>query len=106
MVGGIQELTVAHQYSDRVVGTVSEFPGFIMNDTLLGDFVTIVAYIGRVPCRVEGTITKGELLVVGPTPGVAISSEGYDIGPGKIVGRALENHDGPESLIEILVGKY
>lgn len=105
MIGGNAEVTAATKDSRAIVGTVSENPGFIMNDTLEGDNVVAIAYIGRVPCRVEGPINKGDLLVVGNNAGVAISSISTDNLLGKVVGKALESSDGTKELIEIVVGR-
>jgi hypothetical protein len=106
MIGGNAEVTAATKDSRAIVGTVSENPGFIMNDTLEGDNVVAIAYIGRVPCKVEGNVKKGDLLVVSNNAGVAtsvtISTEDLT---GKVVGKALESNDSTKSIIEILVGR-
>ena len=106
MIGGDAEVTAATNDSRAVVGTVSERPGFLMNDGLEGDNVIPVAYIGRVPCRVEGEIKKGDLLIVSNNAGVACSTSitNSDL-LGKFVGKSLEDSDGTKELIEILVGR-
>lgn len=106
MLGGEAEVTAATKDSRAVVGTVSEKPGFIMNDGLQGDNVVPVAYIGRVPCRVEGEIKKGDLLVTSNNAGIACATTitNTDI-TGKFIGKALEDSDGTKELIEIVVGR-
>ena len=108
MIGGLAEVTAAIQNSNSVIGTVSDKPGFIMNDGLEGDNVVAVSYIGRVPCKVEGEIKKGDLLVVSNNAGVAcstsITSSDHAM-LGKIIGKALEDSDGTRSIIEIVVGR-
>jgi hypothetical protein len=107
MIGGDQEITIATELSNKLVGTISEKPGFLMNDGLTGKHVYPIAYIGRVPCRVMGKIHRGDLLVVGPVPGVAIA-EAYtmEASIGNCVGKALQDYDSDsEGMIEILVGR-
>jgi hypothetical protein len=104
MVGGEQEVTIAVKDSLPVIGTVSENPGYLMNSELCGNYVTPVAYIGRVPCRVIGDVNRGDRLSPSNIPGVAqaTSSAGF----GQSIGIALENYnDTIEGLIEILVGR-
>ena len=105
-IGGSAEVSIALEKSYSVVGTVSENPGYLMNSELVGEHVTPVAYIGRVPCRVKGIVRRGELLVVSDTPGVAMVRHSRDILPGQLVGKALQEYtnDG-EGVIEILVGR-
>lgn len=105
-IGGAAEVTVAEKGNVGVVGTVSENPGFLMNDTLEGDYLTSVAYIGRVPCRVNGEIKRGDLLAVGDTAGVATSVTAQELKPGTLVGKALQAYNNSEEgIIEILVGR-
>jgi hypothetical protein len=107
MIGGEAEVTAATKDSRAVVGTVSEKPGFIMNDGLQGENVTPVSYIGRVPCRVEGEIKKGDLLIVSNNAGIACSTTitNTEVLLGKLIGKALEDSDGSKEVIEIVVGR-
>ena len=105
-IGGDAEVTVAVQDSYKVVGTISEAPGYLMNSGLEGEHVVPVAYIGRVPCRVQGTVNRGDFLVVGDTPGVAVAKHPMNILMGTAIGKALEDYDSnEEGVIEILVGR-
>lgn len=105
-IGGDAEVTVAAQDSYRIVGTISEAPGYLMNSGLEGEHVVPIAYIGRVPCRVQGNVNRGDFLVVGDTPGVAVAKHPMNILMGTAIGKALEDYDSnEEGVIEILVGR-
>ena len=105
-IGGDAEVTIASPDSYKIVGTISEKPGLLMNTGLEGEHVVPVAYIGRVPCRVQGTIDRGDFLVVGNTPGVAVAKHPRDIVAGQAIGKALESYNSNnEGIIEILVGR-
>lgn len=105
-IGGDAEVTIASPDSYKIVGTISEKPGLLMNNGLEGEHVVPVAYIGRVPCRVQGTIDRGDFLVVGNTPGVAVAKHPRDIVAGQAIGKALESYNSNnEGIIEILVGR-
>ena len=105
-IGGDAEVTIASPDSYKIVGTISEKPGLLMNTGLEGENVVPVAYIGRVPCRVQGTINRGDFLVVGNTPGVAVAEHPMNILMGAAIGKALENYaSNDEGIIEILVGR-
>ena len=58
--------------------------------------------VGRVPCRVVGKISKGDLLVSGDLIGTAISTVFPK--PGALVGKALEDYDSEDiGTIEVMV---
>lgn len=105
VIGGDKEVTqstIDHQTS--IAGTVSENPGVLMNRGLEGEFVAPVALIGRVPCRVIGPITKGDLLTSSHIPGVAAKMCSY--APGCVLGKALESYaSDQEGVIEVMVGR-
>jgi hypothetical protein len=61
--GGTAEVTLAIDESKRVAGIVSTQPAHLMNSHLTADHVVAVALIGRVPCKVRGTINKGDMLI-------------------------------------------
>lgn len=105
MIGGNAEVTAATKDSRTIIGTVSENPGFIMNDGLEGDNVVAVSYLGRVPCKVEGDVKKGDLLVVSNNAGIATSTISTEDLTGKVIGKALESNQGSKSIIEILIGR-
>ncbi len=57
---------------DRVLGVISEAPGFMMNKDAGGDDThPYIALRGRVPVKVTGDVKKGDLLITSSTPGRA-----------------------------------
>ena len=102
--GGQKEVTVSQYKNDTcVAGVVSTKPAYLMNDKEEG---VAVALVGKVPCKVEGVIKKGELLTTsGTTAGHAVKA--IDPKIGSIIGKALENHDSADTgVIFISVGKH
>jgi hypothetical protein len=72
-----------------------------MNTGLTGDNVVAVALNGRVPCQVQGTVQKGDLMV---SAGNGRARAEANPRVGSVIGKALENFDGPEGVIEVVVG--
>ena len=105
MIGGEFDVTLAKgQGTTKVAGVVSENASYIMYGACPGN-KNLVALQGRVPCKVVGKIEKGDLLVVGIIPGVAMASS--DPKPGSIIGKALQNYDSDRiGMIEVMVGKH
>ena len=105
MIGGEKEVTLATGFgTTKVAGVVSENPAHLMNASCPGIKVP-VALQGRVPCKVVGKISKGDLMVVGLVPGVAMASD--DPKAGSIIGKALADYDSDRiGIIEVLVGKH
>lgn len=102
--GGNKEVTVTDQSHDtRVAGVISTDPAFIMNSHAAG---LPVAFTGRVPCRVQGPVTKGDVLVTSSIPGVA-QKLGYNFQPGCVLGKSLQNiSDNTVQIIEVVVGRF
>lgn len=70
--GGANEVTTTDVESDvSVAGVVSEKPAYLMNSELEGGVA--IALRGRVPCKVIGPVTKGDLMVTAGVPGFAVS---------------------------------
>jgi trimeric autotransporter adhesin len=85
---------------------VSTAPAYEMNTQLEGELVVQVALTGRVPCRVIGTIHKGDLLVASDIPGVAMVLDMNNYQPGCIIGKALQEYDSQTvGVITVVVGK-
>jgi hypothetical protein len=101
MFGGTSEVTIANVHSTAAVaGIVTTEPAQILNSDLT-DSVAI-ALVGRVPCKVTGNITRGNLLVVSHIPGVLTTS--LFPSPGTIVAKAMENYNSPNvGVIEVMV---
>jgi hypothetical protein len=105
--GGAEEVTASQtSHSTRVAGIVSTNPSYLMNATLTGNHTVPVALTGRVPCRVIGSITKGDRLVASNIEGVATVLDMAKYEPGCIIGKALESYDSTEvGTIEVAVGR-
>jgi len=86
----------------KVAGVVSTQPAYRMNDGLQGDNVVTLALLGRVPCKVQGDISKGAMLV---SAGNGRARAEADPKMGSVIGKALENFSGAEGVIEVVVGR-
>ena len=96
------EVTASYKPNDpRVAGVVSTNPAYTMNAGTAG---VDVALQGRVPCQVMGTVNRGDMMVTGPIPGVAIANQSP--ANGTVIGKALENYNSDTvGLIEVVVGR-
>lgn len=103
--GGTSEITVSDiSHDTRVAGVISTDPAFIMNDGLENGLP--VAFTGRVPCLVQGPVTKGDRLVnIGAGVAGKMDPELYE--PGCIIGKSLETINTTDiRQIEVVVGRY
>ena len=106
--GGNAEITVTNTDHDpRIAGVISTNPGYLMNDSADQDALMLpVALTGRVPTRVRGPISKGDMVVSSTEEGIAIRmcKELYE--PGCVIGKSLENiADDSIQTIEVVVGR-
>ena len=104
IVGGAKEVTMATRHGHiAVAGIVSTNPAYTLNAEA-GDNDThpYIALKGRVPCKVTGNIVKGDILVTSSRPGYAEKFHANDH-PLSAIGRALEDFNGPEGVIEVMV---
>jgi hypothetical protein len=102
--GGSNEITVSNiDHDTRIAGVVSTNPAYLMNSSQ--DNGTPVALAGRVPCLVQGPVTKGDRLV-NVASGIAGKFNPDKAELGCVVGKSLQDlpHDHVE-LIEIAVGR-
>jgi hypothetical protein len=102
--GGPKEITISQWANDpRVAGVVSTNPAYLMNDKSEG---VAVALVGKVPCKVEGFIEKGDLLTTsGNTAGYA--KKAIEPKLGSIIGKAMESHQSAGTgTIYVSVGKH
>jgi hypothetical protein len=102
--GGPAETTVTNLYGDqRLAGVVSTDPAYLMNSGLSGT-VSAIALAGRVPCKVTGRISKGDMLTTSSILGYATKMIEYV--PGAFIGKALQdkNSEGP-GVVEISVNR-
>ena len=102
--GGNKEITISTVSHDTAVaGVISTDPAYLMNNMIDG---LPVALQGRVPCRVQGPINKGELVVTSDTAGVAQRLDRAQYLPGCVIGKALEDiTEGEIATIEVVVGR-
>jgi hypothetical protein len=98
--GGDKEVTIAEDGTTRVAGVVSTNPAYAMNATCQGIAVAI-ALQGRVPTKVRGAVRKGDMMV---SAGNGFARPWNNPAMGTVIGKALENFDGVEGIIEIAVG--
>ena len=101
--GGEKEITVSSMGADpRVAGVISENPAYLMNSKATGQ---AVALQGKVPCKVVGQISKGDMLVThSQHPGVA--RKGTNPSMGTVIGKALEEYNSTEiGTINIVAGR-
>ena len=105
--GGLKEITVTDNSHDTAVaGVISTNPSYLMNAGQAGEWILPVALTGRVPCRVQGPVNKGTVLVTGDIPGTAMAIKTSKFEPGCVVGKSLEIINSTDVLtIEVAVGR-
>ena len=103
IIGGEKEVTVTTQFADtRVAGVVSKNPAYLMNKDAGNDEThPAIALKGRVPCKVQGCIKKGDIIVTSSTPGYGIAAG--NVFGGAIIGKALGSQSEGFGIIEVLV---
>ena len=106
-IGGSAEVRATTAYATTgIAGVVSSHPALIMNSGESSVNAVEVALLGRVPCRVTGTIRRGDLLVASEMSGVATTLDPTLYQPGSVIGKALADYDDTaEGMIEVLVGR-
>jgi hypothetical protein len=105
--GGEKEVTISNTVmSTRVAGVVSTNPAYLMNSHCEGEHVVAIALQGRVPVKIQGSVTKGDMLVSAPN-GYAQSCNAPCVG--SVIGKSLENFtatDGNQTaVIQAVVGR-
>ena len=100
--GGEYEVTLGTDATIRVAGVVSQNPAYLMNSDCTGKYVTPIALQGRVPCRVNGSVRKGDMLV---SAGNGFAKACQTPQMGSVIGKALEDFDGNNGIIEVVVGR-
>ena len=101
--GGSAELTISLTDQDpTIAGVVSTKPAYRMNSALEGEHVVALALTGRVPCRVQGQVSRGDMMVSAGN-GRARAEKNPVIG--SVIGKALESFDGEIGTIEVVVGR-
>lgn len=102
--GGAKEITVSNiDHDPRIAGVVSTDPAYLMNSGQKNG--TPVALAGRVPCKVQGPVSKGDRLV-NVAPGIAGRFDPTKAELGCVVGKSLADlSDDMIKVIEIAVGR-
>jgi len=111
--GGETEITQSQQDADkRVAGVLSTDPYCVMNSPhrqpeMLNEFHPPIALLGRVPTKVMGTVSKGDIMVTSTTPGHARAwKEDTDPPAGTIIGKSVEDKNtNGAGVIEVAVGR-
>ena len=107
MFGGDMEVTAAHGYgSMKIAGVVSMKPAFAMNeDAGSNDTHPYIALQGRVPCKVMGDVSKGDILVASDDSGVATKWMDADSDPRMTAYIGIAISDAVDGMVEVKVGK-
>jgi hypothetical protein len=102
--GGDAEITVSDQSHDpAVAGVISTAPAYLMNSAATG---LPVALSGRVPCKVQGPVRKGQRLV-NAGHGLAMALDPAQYQPGCVIGHSLVDHpDSDIRIIEVVIMKF
>ena len=101
--GGDSEVTLSTtDASTTVAGVVSTNPAYLMNSGLENFTQVQLALTGRVPCKVTGTVRKGQMMVSNGD-GTARAENNPILG--SVIGKALENFAGTTGVIEVVVGR-
>jgi hypothetical protein len=103
--GGEKEVTVSTRLGDaRIAGVVSDNAAYSMNGACPG-FKNQIALQGRVPCKVVGKVSKGDMLITSDIPGVAVAATG-GVKVGTVIGKSLGTYDSEEvGIVEVSVGR-
>ena len=100
MFGGDKEVTQCNEEGcTAVAGIISTNPAYSMNDDLEADHTAMVALVGRVPCKVTGSIKKGDIII---SAGDGKGKASDDPKIGAVIGKALADSEG-EGVIEVVV---
>jgi hypothetical protein len=100
--GGKCEITEAKENSKKVAGIISQNPAYLMNSECEGEYALPVALQGRVKCKVVGKIEKGDMLI---SAGNGYAKSCQEPKMGTVIGKSLEDFDGSEGTIEVVVGR-
>ena len=101
--GGENEVTISNTDSSSfVAGVVSTNPAHLMNSAIEADYPIAVALTGRVPTKIIGPITKGQMMV---SAGNGRARAEVNPVVGSVIGKAVENFGLGEGIIEVVVGR-
>jgi hypothetical protein len=101
--GGENEVTLSTtDGSSYVAGVVTTDPAYLMNSQLEAEHVAAVALTGRVPTKIIGPVSKGQMMV---SAGNGRARAETNPAMGSVIGKALENFGEGEGIIEVVVGR-
>lgn len=102
--GGEFEVTISDEECDRAVaGVVSTNPSYLMNTQCQGQYTVPVALVGKVPVKVKGPCSKGDIMV---SAGNGYAQSCYVPFFGSILGKAIEDFSGDTGIVNIVVGRF
>jgi hypothetical protein len=102
--GGEKEVTIAGIETNKLAGVVSTNPSYVMNGDLRTQFPVILALVGRIPVKVIGKVSKGDMLVSAGNGLAKVVTGTPKIGT--VIGKAIENKvDEGEGFVEVMIGK-
>lgn len=107
ILGGTKEITKTSKANDdQIFGVISTAPGFLLNaKEKLKEHAYPVALKGRVPCLVDGPVTKGQRIVASDIAGVGMAMSTNNVDTQAIIGRAIGTKDSAGiGLVEVAVG--
>lgn len=100
--GGAKEITQGTKETRRVAGVVSTNPAQVMNGGAKGQNLLPIALVGRVPCKVIGPVTKGDLMI---SAGFGYACSHPNPAIGQVIGKAVQDNINAKAVIEIVVGR-
>jgi hypothetical protein len=102
--GGEKEVTIAGIETNKLAGVVSTNPSYVMNGDLRTQFPVILALVGRIPVKVIGKVSKGDMLVSAGNGLAKVVTGTPKIGT--VIGKAIENKvDDGDGFVEVMVGR-
>jgi hypothetical protein len=102
MFGGSSEVTQCnHDMCSAVAGIISTQPAYLMNTELEHKHVAVLALLGRVPCRVQGPVKTGDLMV---SAGNGRARSETSPASGTIIGKAVQSFTGDIGVVEVAIG--
>jgi hypothetical protein len=111
--GGACEITKSTADTDKkIAGVLSTDPYCVMNSPhrrpdLTNELHPPIALLGKVPTKVVGTVSKGDMMVSSATAGHARAwTEDTNPPAGSVIGKSLENKTTQEEgVIEVVIGR-
>jgi len=103
--GGDAEVTTTNQKDNfRAAGVVSTNPAHLMNTALSGENVVALALQGRVPCKVVGKVSKGDIIVTSGIFGYGcVNNNPVN---GTMIGKAVGSKDtNDRGIVEVVIGR-